>query len=59
MFGEHFVLPTRLDPRTAARHHRPMMTADLAVHLDSSLHIERFAADVAPAVDRVTGGVTV
>ena len=45
MFGEHFVLPTRLDPRTAARHHRPMNTADLAVHLDSYLHVDRFPSD--------------
>ena len=45
MFGEHFILPSHLDPRTVARHHRPMDTADLAVRLDSFLHVDRFASD--------------
>src|SRR3972149_4087202 len=49
-FGERFILPSPLAPRTAARHHRPMNTADLAVHLDSYLHIERFPSDDFAAV---------
>ena len=45
MFGERFILPSRLDPRIVARHHRPMNVVDLAVRLDSFFHVDRFASD--------------